>query len=293
MINSMTGFGRGRAVVDGVTAIVEMRSVNRRFHEASVRIPRSLSAREAEVQARLRDAFERGRFTVNVQLEAEQEDPVGLRVDPKMARSYTRLLTELRTAAGLDAPVRLEHLLSFSDVFAPAESNEMAEEKAWPAVEAALEEAVDAMRAMRREEGRALADDLETRIEAIGEQLRAVEARAPERLEARREELKARLDELFADERLAADRLEAEVALLADKLDVTEECVRLRSHLDQFRQALASDAPAGRKLKFLVQEIHREVNTIGAKANDTGVAHRTVAMKEEIERIREQVQNVE
>lgn len=293
MIHSMTGFGEGRAERHGVEATVEMRSVNKRFMEVSIRMPRSLSGREAKVEARVKKAFERGRFNVQVKVEQAADEVLPIEVDPEAARGYTRLLEELRSAAGLNDSVRLEHLLTFSDVFTSVEEEEAVGEDAWPAIEAALEEAIEALRIMRREEGRALQQDLEARAAAIEEELEAVERQAPERIERRRAQLKERIDDLFGDERIAEERLEAEIALLADKLDITEECVRLRSHLDQFRQTLASDEPAGRKLKFLVQEIHREVNTIGSKANDAAISHRAVQMKEEVERIREQVQNVE
>jgi uncharacterized protein (TIGR00255 family) len=157
----------------------------------------------------------------------------------------------------------------------------------------ALDAAIDAMRTMRREEGKALRSDLQDRIDAIEKHLSNIEERAPQRVDERQQRLRGRLEELVEDERIDPDRIETEIAVLADKLDVTEECVRLHSHLTMFREALDSDEPAGRKLKFITQEIHREANTIGAKADDETISRHAVQMKEEIEKIKEQIRNVE
>ncbi len=292
MIESMTGFGQGAAEAGGAAATVELRSVNKRHFEAGLRMPGALAARETQVQAYLRRRFERGRITVHVQVDDSEPAALPVMVDEEAAQAYAALLRRLRAAAGLgDAPIRLEHLLHFSDVLTTPDEDD-AGESAWPAVEAALREAADALEAMRRQEGEALRRDLEAALGCIETALEAIEERAPERLAEARERLRERLDALFADERIAADRLEAEIALLADRLDVNEECVRLRSHLQLFREALENDEPVGRKLRFLVQEIHREANTLGAKANDAAISHRTVQMKEEVEKLREQVENV-
>lgn len=293
MILSMTGFGRGSAQVGQTTATVEMRSVNSRYCEVSMRLPRVLADREADVQNLVRQALERGRINVQVQVEQATDATLPLRVDAEAARAYAQLLDQLRRAAGIEEPVRLEHLLNYPDVFVADDTSEAAGEETWQAVQNALEEAVAAIRAMRRQEGAALQADLEARLDAIERHLEAVEARAPERVAEARERLHRRLEELFADERLDRDRLEFEIAILADRLDVTEECVRLRSHLQLFREALQSEAAEGRKLNFITQEINREVNTIGSKANDAAVARLAVQMKDELEKIREQVQNVE
>ncbi|RMF59741.1 MAG: YicC family protein [Bacteroidetes bacterium] len=294
MIASMTGFGRATAEAEGFTATVEMRSVNSRFCEVSVRLPRAMAAYEAEVQRRVKQAFARGRINVNIQVERQGDEALALKVDRKAAWAYARMLEAVREAAGLEDPVRLEHLLQFSEIFnPPEEAEEDAAEPAWAAVEAALAAAIETLRAMRRQEGAALETELAARLDALEALLNDVEARAPLRLDEARTRLYERLEELLGDERINPDRLELELALLADKLDVTEECVRLRSHLALFREALAGSEPVGRKLNFLAQEINREVNTIGSKANDAAVAQLVVRMKEELEKIREQVENVE
>jgi uncharacterized protein (TIGR00255 family) len=295
MIHSMTGFGEGRAEAGGVEATAELRSVNARHLDLKLRFPDALKARESEAQALLKEHFARGRITAHVQLEgADADDALPVRVDDEAAAAYARLLRHLAAAAELDAPVGLEHLLEFSDVLEHREEMDTpAGENAWEAAEQALADAVDHLRATRRREGESLRADLQARTDAIIERLSQAEARAPERIDERRETLRERLGELFDDERVAADRLEAELAMTADKLDVTEECVRLRAHLEQFQGALGDDEPTGRRLKFLTQELHREANTIGAKANDATLSHHAVAIKEEIEKIREQIRNVE
>jgi len=295
MIHSMTGFGEGRAEAGGVEATAELRSVNARHLDLKLRFPDALKARESEAQALLKEHFARGRITAHVQIEgADADDALPVRVDDEAAAAYARLLRRLAAAAELDAPVGLEHLLEFSDVLEHREEMDTpAGENAWEAAERALADAVDHLRATRRREGESLRADLQARTDAITERLSQAEARAPERIDERRETLRERLGELFDDERVAADRLEAELAMTADKLDVTEECVRLRAHLEQFQGALGDDEPTGRRLKFLTQELHREANTIGAKANDATLSHHAVAIKEEIEKIREQIRNVE
>lgn len=293
MISSMTGFGQGSASVEGVTATVELRSVNKRHCDVSVRLPGRLAEFESNVQNHVKQAFERGRFNVHIQVEEAEDEALALQVDETATAQYKRLLDDLRAAAGIAAPVQLDHLLQFSDVFTTPEETDEDVEAAWEAVQVALGEAIEQLRTMRREEGRALRADLEERTNAIEAKLDEVEARAPDRVEEARDRLDDRLARLLQDDRINPDRLEAEVALLADKLDVTEECVRLRSHLQQFRDALDNDDAVGRKLKFLTQEIHREVNTIGSKANDAEMTRAVVPMKEEIEKIREQIRNVE
>jgi uncharacterized protein (TIGR00255 family) len=294
MVHSMTGFGRGRATVDGTTADVELRSVNKRHHDVSLRIPDALADREGDIQTRLTEAFERGRFLVDIEVAADEEEALPIDLDTEKALAYKKLLERLSSAAQIQEPIRLEHLMQFDDLFvASEEARDVAADEMWPAVEAALNEAIDALQSMRAQEGKALRSDLADRIDAIEDNLDTIEDRAPERVRERQARLQERLDELVADDRIDPDRLETEIALLADKLDVTEECVRLRSHLEMFREAMDADEPAGRKLKFITQEIHRESNTIGAKANDETISRCAVQIKEEIEKIREQISNVE
>ncbi|MEM8557102.1 MAG: YicC/YloC family endoribonuclease [Bacteroidota bacterium] len=286
----MTGFGRGTARVESTEVTVELRSVNGRFCEVTVRGPRALGAYEDQIRNGLRDRLQRGKVTVSITLQqASAEAP--LKVNAAAAQGYAALLRDLHRAAELDTPITLDHLLRFSDVLVPDESDE-ADEAAWAATQQAVDDAAAALEAMRRREGEALRVDLAARADVIETELTAVEVRAPLRVTEHQATLRERLAALLDDERLNPDRLETEIAVLADKLDVTEECVRLRAHLDGFRAALAADEPVGRRLNFLAQEFNREINTIASKANDAEMAARAVTMKEELEKIREQVQNV-
>jgi uncharacterized protein (TIGR00255 family) len=290
----MTGFGHGRASGDGATASVELRSTNKRHLNVYVHLPDPMAEAEAEVRSRVQDAFERGQFDVDVSVEQSDAEELPDAIDADAAMRYKQRLEQLSAAAQINEPVRLDHLLHFEEIFAAEEEFEAAKiQRAWPIVLEALDAAIQDLQNMRAEEGKALQEDLEQRTHAIDEHLNAIEDRAPKRVEERQERLRERLGELIEDDRIDSDRIETEIAMLADKLDVTEECVRLHSHLKMFREALDSDEPSGRKLKFITQEIHREANTIGAKADDETISRHAVAMKEEIEKIKEQIRNVE
>ncbi len=290
-MNSMTGFGRASADHDGTHVDVEVRSVNHRHLESSVRLPRALADREAALVSYLRSRFDRGKFNVSISLETDAAD-LTPQVDADAAKTYGALLRDLADAAGTQAPT-LADVLRFSDVLRQPDDSDTDDAEVWRVAEIALAGACDRLAQMRAQEGHALADDLTARVDALDRMTDQVEARAPSRIDEARTRLADRLAEVMNDERVDPARLEVEIALLADRLDVTEECVRLRAHLRFFREAMASDEASGRRLNFLAQEIGREVNTVGSKANDTQVAHLAVGMKEELEKIREQVQNVE
>lgn len=291
MAESMTGFGHATAGEGGIEASVEVRSVNGRYVEVMVRSPRELNAYEVEVQNRARSILERGKISVSIQIQAHEEQ-AGLKVNEPLARAYAEVLDRLRLVAGINEPIEIDHLLQLKDVLVPTDRSDLASE-AWPICSRALDRALDECRAMRRREGAALADDISERLKVIEAELSAIEKDAPRRVTRARDVLRLRLAELLNGEAaIDNDRLEMEVALLADRLDISEECVRLRSHLDQFRDALREEGHVGRRLNFLSQEVNREVNTIASKANDAAISHRAVTMKEELEKIREQIQNL-
>lgn len=289
----MTGFGRGEFSTDGFTATVEFRSVNSRFCEVSVRLPRTIAERESEIQRLVKGVFSRGRINVQIQIELPSDISSEQQINREAAAAYRGLLEELRDAAGLKEPIQLEHILRFPDVFHTVENGGGEADEIWNAVLKALDEGSRKMLEMRRREGEALEKELQDRLTEIETNLLIVEEQAPERLPSARERLRDRLSEIIDDERIDNDRIEFEMALLADRLDIREECVRLRSHIDIFREAVSGDEPVGRKLNFLSQEMNREINTIGSKANDAGLSHVVVRMKEQLEKIREQIENVE
>lgn len=289
----MTGFGRGETTKNGITTNVEIRCVNSRFLEVTTRMPRTLSQREKEIKDLVRTYVNRGGLTITITVDEEDDGQAALSVNSSAAKSYLKLLNELRKVTKIKEKVRLEHLLKFSEVF-EVPTGEETDERLWNVVVDALHVALKDFTTMRQNEGSELAKDLEKRILWMEETVNQIEALSKLRIPEELKKLEERIALLVADKNIIdQNRLELEIALLADKLDVTEECVRFRSHNKFFLEAMASDESAGRKLNFLVQEINREANTIGSKTNDTTIAHLVVRMKEELEKVREQLQNIE
>lgn len=293
MISSMTGFGRGQAQSVNAIVSIELRSVNSRYCEVSTRLPRQLAEYETRIQNLVKQSITRGRINTQLQLESSVEEGLSVALNHSAVRGYVQLLHTLKETSGIDEPISLSHLLSFPNVVASIEESTETSDDLWQAIEKAMEEGLENLKRMRLKEGQALHNDLVLRLDAIEKGLTEVEQRSPERITESRTRLQDRLQEIFEDDRIDRDRLELEITLLADRLDVTEECVRLRSHLQLFREALIDEQAVGRKLNFITQEINREINTIGSKANDTRIGHLVVDMKEELEKIREQIQNIE
>ncbi len=289
----MTGFGRGTAEAGDTRATVEVRTVNGRFAEASVRSPRTLNPHEAEIVARVKDAIARGNATIGVSLDRTESTPP-LAVNRDAAAAVGAMLREVADASGVSADtITLADVLRFPEVMQTMASGADEEEAdAWTATQEALAGALAKLEAMRTAEGAALDAALREHADDLERHTAAIEARAPQRVDEHRQRLASRLEAMLEDDRLDRQRLETEIAIIADKQDVTEETVRLHSHLAQFRDALGDGEPVGRRLNFIAQEINREVNTIASKANDPGLAEHAVGMKEALEKIREQVANV-
>jgi len=292
MITSMTGYGRGEASEEGITVGVEIRSVNSRFLEVSARLPRSLSLRENEIKEIVRKRISRAKLNLLVTINRDTNGSIPVSVNPSAARAYSRLLRDLRKAAGLKEPIKIQHLLQFSDIFEPV-GPAATDEREWRITQSALHRALDELHAMRTNEGRELERDFRARVALLDERIVRIESISHEQVPQERTRLRERIRQLLEGSPVDEGRLEMELALMADRIDVTEECVRFRSHTKFFLEALASPEPAGRKLNFLVQEMNREANTIGSKSNATEIAHCVVGVKEELERIREQLQNIE
>ena len=292
MVLSMTGFGRGEVTQKGVTGSVELRSVNSRFLEVVARLPRSLALRENDVKDAVRQRMSRGKVNVQVTVERETDGTIPVRLNAPMARAYATMLNQLRKTARVRETLKLEHLLQFSDIFEPV-SVEASDDIEWSVVQTALATALDDLMTMRRNEGRELEKDFRSRIGSLERQLDRIQELSVGQVPQERERLKARIAQMLSATTVDESRLEMEIAMLADRLDVTEECVRFRSHKKFFLEALGAGEPAGRKLNFLVQEINREANTIGSKSTATEIAHVVVGVKEELEKIREQLQNIE
>ncbi|GEJ56329.1 YicC/YloC family endoribonuclease [Anaeromyxobacter diazotrophicus] len=290
MIRSMTGFGAGRAAVAGEEIDAEARSVNHKFCEVKVRVPRELASLELEVARLVKERLARG--GVEVTLRRAGRSAVAPRVDPVLAAEYARAFRDIQAHLGLAGGVALSDVLAAEGVVR-LEERPVDAEAARGAVLAAVDQALGALLAMRAREGDALARDLEGRLAQVEALVARVEQLVPGSVEHYRARLQERIQEVARGVAVDPARLAQEVALFADRTDVTEEITRLRSHLAQTRGLLAGAEPAGRKMDFLVQEMHREVNTVGSKSQSAEVAALVVTLKAEIERMREQVQNVE
>jgi uncharacterized protein (TIGR00255 family) len=293
----MTGFGEASRETPLGQLRATVKTVNHRFFNAHFRTPSGFDRFETEMQGWLKGFFFRGHVNLTLALErhrgpGSQELP---ELDLEKAHHYHNLVTELKTELALPGDVELSALLRFGDVFQAPEAARAEDEIDTALLRELVEEAASAALDMRREEGRRLMEDLIGRLDVMGERLTFIEDRAPERLLAERDRLQASILELSQLEEVDEDRLAKEIAYLAERWDINEELVRFRAHLEAFRQTLdeKSDEAVGKRLGFLVQEMHREANTIGSKANDLEIGHASVAIREEIERLREQLENVE
>jgi uncharacterized protein (TIGR00255 family) len=291
MIQSMTGYGKGEAVVGGYSAAAEIRSVNSRFLEVNVKLPLNLSARELEVREIVRQAIYRGKISVSVSMSATREDDA-ISVDPESVKKVMQLLRSLKKYSRIPGPIRLEHLLNFSDVF-KGTSAESATGEDWEAVKSAIDVALGRLKESRRAEGTSLSQDLSGRIRALESRLVKIEQLSHQHVEEEKSKLRRKVDEVLGDREIDPARIELEIVLLADKLDITEEIVRFRTHNRFFEELLSGEDSNGRRLNFLIQEMNREANTMGSKCFDAEMSHLVVEVKEELEKIREQVQNLE
>lgn len=291
-VRSMTGFGRGTAENSGRVWTAEVRCVNNRFLDLKIKLPKGYLALEERIRKLAGEYHQRGRVDMVLSVAGDFSDLVHVKLNPGLAANYRDVLTDLTESFGITGELTAAQLAAYPDVLV-REHKEEDLEKVWPVVEAALSEMFTNCEAMRCQEGQALVDDLSGRLAYFGETVTAIEGAIPQLLASREENLQARLEKLLGNVDLDPVRLAQEVAILADKTDVTEEIVRLRSHIQQFTLFLAEDGAVGRKLDFLIQEFLREVNTIASKINDADIAHLTVDLKSELEKMREQVQNIE
>ena len=298
MIRSMTGWGEAERETVAGRLRVEIKTVNHRHFNANLRTPYGYDRIESDIQGWLRSAIARGHVSYSLSLErngvlGDEQLP---QLDLVRANHYRDLIRRLKQELGLAGEVEVGHLVRFGEIFRAPENGRPTETEVDPdAVRGVTEEAVRAVVTMRESEGRRLADDLEGRLSAISTELDRVAERAPTRLVAERDRLRGVVKELAGQETVDEERLAREIAYLAEKWDINEELVRFRAHVEHFRETMGAPAeePVGKRLGFLVQEMHREANTIGAKANDAAIARASVAIKEEIERLREQLENVE
>ena len=293
MVKSMTGYGRARETRNGRDITVEIRSVNNRYLDCSVKMPRVYIFAEDAVKALVQKAVARGKVDVFITIDTKESDGVVVSVNRELAGQYAAALGELQDLCGVAAwKLTPEVLARFPDVLCVTKAEEDLEAVSTD-ICAVLSQALEAYNAMRETEGDKLAEDILGRLVTIESLTAAVEERSPQTVAEYREKLLARMHEVLGSTTIDESRILTEAAIFADKVAVDEETVRLRSHLSQLREMLRGGEPVGRKLDFLIQEVNREANTIGSKCSDVSIARKVVDLKAEVEKIREQVQNIE
>ncbi len=292
MIKSMTGYGKSEQTIDSLNVTVEIKSVNHRYFEFSARVPREYGFLEEKLKKYCNSLITRGKVECYVSVEDLEEREMEVNVNKTLAAGYVKALKELSERFGLKDDISAVTLSRYPDVITLHKASED-EERIWNAVKTVAETAVSKFIEMRETEGSKLRGDILSRADYIIECVEFIEGRSPETVREYNEKLKQRMKELLGDASVDEQRLLNEAAIYADKIAVDEETVRLRSHISQLREFMNSNEAIGRKLDFLVQEINREANTIGSKAQDVDIAKKVIAIKAEVEKIREQVQNIE
>lgn len=292
MILSMTGFGRAQISRDGIDVSVEIKSLNSRFLEINLKLPAIVQPKEFEIKELIRRRISRGKITVTIDFKVNPSVQSPIKVNFDFVGAYVKALRELKRKFKVKGEIKLEHLLSLPNIF-DVNSFDISEEQ-WEILKEGIEKALENLIESRCKEGEQLAEDIEKRVKMISEKVDLIQKLSEENLRERQKKLRERVHEIFSDVEFDRNRLEAELLILADKLDVTEECIRLKSHVNVFLEVMKSDDVAvGKRLNFILQEMLREATTIGAKTDDVEVTYLVVGIKEEIEKIREQLQNVE
>ena len=292
MIKSMTGYGRAREMLNKRDITVEVRSVNNRYLDCTVKMPRMYTFAEDAIKQHVQQVVSRGKVDVFITVDASAADVAKVTVNQELAAQYAAALGVLAGVCGVETRVTPEQLARFPDVLTVTKADEDLESVSAD-ICAVLDQALEAYNSMRAVEGKKLAEDIGSRLTNIENYTGQVEARSPQTVAEYRAKLTARMEEVLQSTTIDPQRILTEAAIYADKVAVDEETVRLRSHVAQLRGMLESDEPMGRKMDFLIQEVNRESNTIGSKCSDVSIAQVVVGLKAEVEKMREQVQNVE
>ena len=292
MIRSMTGFGAAKGAASGLALSVELRSVNNRYLDLGIKLPRGFLFAESFVKSFLQERIGRGKVDVFFTLDLDEGDRTRIRVNEKLAQAYFDAVVGIGGLLELPAGLSALDIARFPDVLT-AEKLEVNQEQFCEGLRPLLEAAVSDFNCMREREGEKIREDLLKKADRMEELLASIEEQAPQTLAAYRRRLRDKMDEVLSETGILEDRIVAEAALYADRIATDEETVRLQSHLSQFRRMLQEGSPIGRKLDFLIQEFNREANTIGSKCQDSEIAYLVVDLKSEIEKVREQVQNIE
>ena len=292
MIRSMTGYGRKQAVIGSMSITAEIKSVNHRYFEFSAKVPRTYGFLEEKLKSYIQGLVARGKIECYIQIENLEEEDCVVEVNHSLAKGYYNALKDLAQRYELRDDISVSLLSRYTDIFS-VRKLEADEEKIWTYVKEAVAEAVDSFIRMREVEGQKLKEDILSRCDTIINNVEFIEERSPETVREYNEKLLSRMNEVLGQAQIDEQRILTEAAIYADKIAVAEETVRLRSHISQLREFMESEEAIGRKTDFLVQEINREANTIGSKAQDVEIAKRVIDIKAEVEKIREQVQNIE
>lgn len=292
MISSMTGFGRAKKIVSDLNVTVEIKSVNHRYFEFYSRVPRNYGFLEEKLKGLCREKIARGKIEMSVAIENLSQDSTVIEIDHSCAAAYIKSLNELSSKYRLKNDIKVSNLAAMPEIF-KIRQNVLDDQTVLAAVTEVANEAIDAFINMRMAEGEKMVADIKSRVATILESVEFIDERSPETVRKYRERIEQKIKELLGDRAVDEQRLLTETAIFADKVAVAEETVRLRSHIEQLCNMLDTGGPVGRNLDFIVQEMNREINTIGSKTQDIEIAHTVVAVKAEIEKIREQVQNIE
>ena len=292
MIASMTGYGRAELVEKDIRATVEINSVNNRFCEIQFRIPKNLSPLESKLKEIILSAISRGKINFTLIWEETSPPASYVKLNEEVADVYHALMCQLKERFDLPGEIRMDYFLTLPDLI-KVEKEEYDLDNAWKILEKITKEALQEFNQMRRAEGEELSQDMAVRVNQLNQAIIEIEKLTPQSVEIYRQKLNHRIKELIENILVDEHRIELEVALMAEKCDVTEECVRFKSHNLQFLSALKEEVPVGRRLTFLLQEMNREANTIGSKSVDTNISKKVIFLKEEIEKLREQIQNIE
>jgi uncharacterized protein (TIGR00255 family) len=291
MIKSMTGFGRGEASQDNITFSVDIKTVNHRYSDISVRLPRMVSPLEEKIREYMGSKLNRGKIDIYINYDSFGQD-TKVKLDTNLASAYVDSLSILKQQFGIKDDISLSLITKFPDIL-KLETEEKDLDFLWSVLYSAIEQAVESLVEMRSREGERLCKDMLEKLDSINSTIDQIKAKSPELVEVYKNKLYDKIKEMTKDIQLDENRLLTEVAIYADKSSIDEEIVRLKSHIEEFKKTLHVQGTIGKKLDFIVQEMNREVNTIGSKASDLGVVNNVIAMKTEIEKIREQVQNIE
>jgi uncharacterized protein (TIGR00255 family) len=293
MINSMTGFGKSEGVYEDKHFTIEIRSVNSRFCEISFRYPKNLTPKDLELKEIVRQKLTRGKIFVSISLNNNGDSKINLTVNKDIVKEYAGILKNIKKAIGSKEKIKIEHLLHFSEILS-AEQTEEIEDDEYRFICNLLKEAIEDVLVMKKKEGDFLKDDIFGRLDIIEKEVDDIFETGKSRLPLVRNKVAERISQFLEDKTILDEkRLELETVMLLEKLDITEECVRLKSHIKYFRDCSNSNEYAGRRLNFLIQEFNREINTIASKAMDAEISQKASYLKEEIEKIREQIQNIE